>query len=99
MTDAEFEELVDRVVERLRDRELSYSGVFSSVELPPDVSRPRFNELCRNGLVSGAKKMGRVWVVGRKEWTEYRTRKEPSNRELSLDRRIAEAARRMSGRC
>jgi hypothetical protein len=47
---------------------------YTSRDLPRRCSRRRFAELCRSGVVSGARRDGREWVCSREAWEAARTR-------------------------
>lgn len=74
------------------------ADVYTSLDLPRNVSRRAFREACRSGRVTGAHREGRVWVCLRREWHAARTRVEPRAKPaLHLvsepdDRAIADAA-------
>ena len=66
------DELADRIAARIatvRERE-----VYTSLELPPHVTRRRFAEVCRSGRVLGATRDGDIWTCTRSAWDTARRR-------------------------
>jgi hypothetical protein len=64
--------LADRIAARIgsvRERE-----VFTSVDLPPHVTRRRYAELCRSGRIAGATRDGAIWTCTRAAWEASRRR-------------------------
>lgn len=52
---------------------------FSSLSLPPNISRRTFREVCRSGAVADARRDGAVWRCSRAAWKAARSRKPSRN--------------------
>jgi hypothetical protein len=80
------EALLDALAERIAARILvaREQDTYSSHELPLRCTRRRFAELCRSGVVLGARRDGRDWVCAREAWDAARAPKTRSARVAAL---------------
>ena len=60
---------------RLRELGVGAAAEYSTISLPPGVTRRVFIEACRGGLVQNACKDGRSWTCTRDAWHRARGRK------------------------
>jgi hypothetical protein len=74
-------------------------SLYSSKQLPPDVSAPAtFNRTCRAGLVLGAEKHGRSWVCTVEAWSAYRRTASRQRRPAPAKAPVDDLLSQMGGR-